>query len=82
MPSHAIGELMVEMGYVKAGTGKCSPDCVADEGIIWKARMTITKHTRFTKSVVPWRCRLGVASAQSSWLPNVSAREAVIAGAV
>jgi hypothetical protein len=42
--SHAIAELMVEMGYIKAGTGKCSPDCVAGEGVIWKARTTMTRH--------------------------------------
>ena len=43
--SHAIAELMRAMRYVNAGTGKCSSDCVAGEGIIWKARTTTTKHT-------------------------------------
>lgn len=42
--SHAIAELMVEMGYVKAGSGKCSLDCVAGEGVIWKAGTTPTNH--------------------------------------
>jgi len=33
---HVVGKLMKEMGYVPAGTGKCCPDCVAGEAIIWK----------------------------------------------
>lgn len=35
---YAVAELMREMGYVQAGTAKCSPDCIAGEGIIWKTK--------------------------------------------
>src|SRR5690348_11047441 len=35
--SHAVARLMIEMGYVKVGTEKCPPGCVAGEGVIWKA---------------------------------------------
>jgi len=35
---YAVAELMREMGYVQAGTGECSPDCVAGRGIIWKTK--------------------------------------------
>jgi hypothetical protein len=35
---YAVAELMREMGYRQAGTAKCSPDCVAGQGIVWKTK--------------------------------------------
>ena len=35
---YTVAELMREMGYVQAGTGKCCLDCIAGEGIIWKTK--------------------------------------------
>jgi hypothetical protein len=29
---------MRDMGYVEAGTGKCPPDCVAGQGIVWRPK--------------------------------------------
>jgi hypothetical protein len=34
----AVAQVMREMGYVEAGTGKCPPDCVAGQGTVWKPR--------------------------------------------
>lgn len=34
----AVAEVMREMGYVEAGTGKCPPGCVAGQGIVWKPK--------------------------------------------
>jgi hypothetical protein len=36
----AVAQLMREMGFVEAGTGKCPPDCVAGQGIVWKPKVT------------------------------------------
>jgi hypothetical protein len=33
-----VAQVMREMGYVEAGTGKCPPDCVASQGIVWKPK--------------------------------------------
>ena len=33
-----VAQVMREMGYVEAGTGKCPPGCVADQGILWKPK--------------------------------------------
>lgn len=33
----AVAQLMRQMGYVEAGRANCPPDCVAGEGIVWKA---------------------------------------------
>ena len=45
---YAVAELMREMGYVQAGTGECSPDCVAGRGIIWKTKGVPTVGTTST----------------------------------
>ncbi len=34
----AVAQLMREMGFVEAGTGKCPSDCVAGQGIVWKPK--------------------------------------------
>jgi len=34
----AVAQVMREMGYVEAGTGKCPPGCVAGQGIVWKPK--------------------------------------------
>ena len=36
--AYAVAALMREMGYVQAGTGKCSSDCVAGHGIVWETK--------------------------------------------
>jgi len=36
--AYAVAELMREMGYVEAGTAKCSPDCVAGQGVVWETK--------------------------------------------
>lgn len=36
----AVAQVMREMGYVEAGTGKCPPGCVAGQGIVWKPKGT------------------------------------------
>ena len=36
--AYAVAGLMREMGYVEAGTAKCSPDCVAGQGIVWETK--------------------------------------------
>ena len=33
-----VAEVMREMGYEEAGTGKCPPGCVASEGVIWRPK--------------------------------------------
>jgi hypothetical protein len=33
-----VAQIMREMGYVEAGTGKCPPDCVAGLGVVWRPR--------------------------------------------
>ena len=43
---HVVGELMKEMGYVAAGTGKCYPDCIAGEGIIWTPKAAAHEPSR------------------------------------
>jgi len=34
----AVAQVMREMGYVEAGTGKCPDGCVAGKGIVWKPK--------------------------------------------
>lgn len=34
----AVARVMREMGFIEAGTGKCPPDCVAGEGVVWKPK--------------------------------------------
>jgi len=34
----AVAQLMRDMGFVEAGTGKCPSDCVADQGLVWKSK--------------------------------------------
>ena len=36
-----VAQVMREMGYIEAGTGKCPPDCVASQGVIWKPKGTL-----------------------------------------
>jgi hypothetical protein len=33
-----VAQVMREMGFVEAGTGKCPPGCVAGDGIVWKPK--------------------------------------------
>ena len=33
-----VAQLMREMGFVEAGTGKCPDGCVASQGIVWKPK--------------------------------------------
>ena len=33
-----IAQIMRDMGYVEAGTGKCPPDCVAGQGTVWRPK--------------------------------------------
>ena len=33
-----VAQMMREMGYVEAGTGKCPPGCVASQGVVWKPK--------------------------------------------
>ena len=33
-----VGQIMRDMGYVEAGTGKCPPDCFAHQGVIWRPK--------------------------------------------
>ena len=49
--AYAVAELMREMGYVEAGTAKCSPDCVAGQGVFWETKDV--HDTRTTKTQSP-----------------------------
>jgi hypothetical protein len=35
----AVAQLMRDMGFVEAGTGKCPSDCVAGQGTVWKPKV-------------------------------------------
>lgn len=48
--AYAVAELMREMGYVEAGTAKCSPDCVAGQGVVWETKGD--HHTKTTRDVI------------------------------
>jgi hypothetical protein len=33
-----VAQVMREMGYVEAGMARCPPECIADQGIVWKPK--------------------------------------------
>ena len=35
----AVAQVMRDMGFVEAGTGKCPSGCVAGQGIVWKPKV-------------------------------------------
>ena len=41
----AVAQLMRELGFVEAGTGKCPSGCVAAQGIVWQPKATAARKT-------------------------------------
>ena len=37
----AVAQVMRDMGFVEAGTGKCPSGCVADQGVVWKPKTMV-----------------------------------------
>jgi hypothetical protein len=46
--SFTVAQLMREMGFVEAGTGKCPPGCVASQGTMWKPKAMTPVSARAT----------------------------------
>jgi hypothetical protein len=56
-----VAQVMREMGYVEARTGKCPPECVARQGTVWKpkgsAKLAISAAERTRPAVTPAACQ-------------------------
>ena len=44
-----VAQMMRELGYVEAGTGKCPEGCVASQGIVWKPKIAVKSATASPK---------------------------------